>query len=88
MDTITQAHVSEKLNLKSSKNYFTNLSYETSTDNCVYAPLAYLTHLTDSCAFSKFVCIEGGGYCFCVKVFADFEVLVGYFKITNHSWLF
>ena len=26
-----------------------------------YAPLAYVTHLTESCAFSKFACIEGGG---------------------------
>ena len=35
----------------------------------IYAPLAYKTHLTDSCPFSKFVCIE-------LKVFADFQVRV------------
>ncbi len=27
----------------------------------MYAPLAYITHLTDSSAFSKFACIERGG---------------------------
>ena len=50
-----------------------------------YTPLAYITHLTDSCAFSKFAYIEGRGDWCCVKVFADFQVLVGYFKITNQT---
>ena len=51
----------------------------------IYAPLAYTTHLTDSCAFSKFACIEGGKIG-SVKVFTDFQVLVGYLRITH--WLF
>ena len=52
----------------------------------IYAPLAYITHLTDSCAFSKFACIWGGRVLLLCEGFADFQVLVGYFKITNQLY--
>ena len=50
-----------------------------------YAPLAYITHFTDSCTFSKFACIEGRGVLLLCKGFRGFPSAVGYFKITNQT---
>jgi len=50
----------------------------------VYAPLTYITHKTDSCTFSKFACIEGGGLLPC-EGFRGFPSAVSYFKITPHT---